>query len=176
MGIHSFPLELLEKVYRYLDPAFHLDLALVDKYIFNLSRHIIERHQKYYRSYRISSDQKPGAIFSQLQAVAADHVAAWHLQTFEGLNNNSEYQITNHASAAELATLAETVQKSMVAIGIPPFSIAQVRAGNLDALETALLALSSRVHTIKSIDFFHNPSQDENAEAVDDFWSSCQSS
>src|ERR1700761_9620919 len=125
MVLHSLPLDLLEKIYRHLDPAFHLGLALVDKHIFNLSQHIIERHQKYYHSFRTSSDQDLRALFTQLRAVAVDHAAACHLQTFEGLNRNSEHQITNHASKAELATLAETVQKSMVSIDIPPFSNAQ---------------------------------------------------
>ena len=76
MGIHSLPLDLLEKIYRHLDPAFHLGLALVDKHIFNLSQHIIERHQKYYHSFRTSSDQDLRALFTQLRAVAVDHAGA----------------------------------------------------------------------------------------------------
>jgi hypothetical protein len=44
---------------------------------FNSSQRLSPRYQRYHRSNPISSNEKPEAIFSQLQAVATGHVAPW---------------------------------------------------------------------------------------------------
>jgi hypothetical protein len=166
---HLFSVELVAKIYRYLDPASHLDFALTDKHIFLYSYDILERHRKHRQSYRTLTDGSPETLIRALRNVATDHIAAWHIRTFEGLNA-SEVPPNYDATEAELVVLTKTVHDAMVANGIPAFSLRRLRNGDFNALQTALLALSMGLHTVKSTKFFPVPEDIDEEESLHDLW------
>jgi hypothetical protein len=170
--IHSLSVELVENIYRHLDPASHLDFALADKHIFRYSHAILKRHGKYHHSYNTLTDDDPNALISVLHNVATDHIAAWHIRTFKGLNASKRH-IKMRASEVELNALARTVHAAMVSNGIPAFSLLRLRNGDIEALQTAILALCTGPHAIQSTDFFLGRENIMDEKSSDDIW--CES-
>ncbi|KAF2668717.1 hypothetical protein BT63DRAFT_440818 [Microthyrium microscopicum] len=153
MGIDSLPLELVQSIYRYLDPAYHLNFALTNKKIFNQSQSTLENHQKCSRSFRnwsfgTSRDNNGVGLVDLLSTVAFDHVAAWHVQTLE-LKYNSTTEIIDAVSESSLQAVTRLVNAAMTANGIPAFTLRRIREGNVEALQFALIAFSSGLHTLK---------------------------
>jgi hypothetical protein len=177
MSIHSVSLELFEKIYRYLDPASHLDFALTDKHIFRYSNGILERHRRYHQSYHTFSEQDPESLTNLLRNVAMDHVAAWHIRTFEGLNARTRY-IVPALNEAEPTNLAKNFNTAMITNGFPAFSLDRMQTNGyfLEVIQTAILALSTGLHTIKSTAFFPAVDDNANGNITDNLWISTQMS
>jgi hypothetical protein len=168
MGIHNFPLEILERVYRHLDPASHLDFALTDKHIFYHSQQILEHHRECHQSYQTCSVQSPESLFSLLRIVTLDHIAAWHIRIFEGLNATDEKSSQLEAGRSPMV---ELFCSKLLANSTPLFGISRVESGDQEALQTTLLTLCYRIHTIKSTRFFPAlGDEDEDYVGSDNLW------
>jgi hypothetical protein len=180
-AIHSLPVELLEKIYGHLDPASHLNFALVDKYIFHYSRSILERHVKYNKSYAILADLHPADLITVLRDVAVDHIAAWHLQAFQGLNSKI-LQTTYRPCETELVEVCKAAKNAMGTNGLPTLGavgLNRIRKGDFEAIQVAILALSSGLKTFKSDDFLCRVDTDKIDDVTyddDDFWNKAQTS
>jgi hypothetical protein len=172
-GIRTLSVEIIERIYHYLAPASHLDFALADKHLLHYSHGILERHYKYYCSYQTCTDEDPEALLSILRNVATDHIAAWHLRNFKGFDT-SILQTSYRAKEVELIALAKTVHAAMVVNGIPPFSLRRLRNGDFESLQTALLALSTGLHTVQSTHFFPVPQAVVIQESSDDLWNEAE--
>jgi hypothetical protein len=168
MGLHSLSLELVENIYRYLGPASHLDFALIDKHIFHFSNRTLERHRECHQSYRNFTEQDPESLINLLENVTKDHVAAWHIRTFEGLNARPGYTAQLSHESASVA-LAKKFYAAMTANKFPPFKLDRMRTDRylFEVIQTAILAFSTGIHTIKSKLFF--PALDDNA-SENDIW------
>lgn len=157
--IHDLSVELIEQIYRHLDPSSHFDFAIVSKHIYAYSFNILEKHRKYHQSYRSINQPLPGKYLSVLYNVAKDHVAAWHVRSINGFNYVNNRSPKYNWCNERVVDLANMVRSIMRANNIPVFSLRRLRDGYFGAAEPVVFALCSRLHTIKFCRLFPPPLQ-----------------
>ena len=170
VGIHSLPIELVENIYRRLDPASHLNFALVDKYILEFSEAVLKRHGIYWCTFENITDEDPKHLAHVLGHVAKDHVAAWHLRTFESSNARTGIVLNDEA----FKILDRKFNVAMNTNGFPAFRLDCPRFNGLylaEVFETAVLALSTGLERIHFKSFSGALGFDMEIEGfIDDFW------
>ncbi|KAI9709466.1 MAG: hypothetical protein M1820_003226 [Bogoriella megaspora] len=160
--IHTLPVEIHAMIFRFLDPASHLDFALADKTLYARSNKVLKHHQECFRSYRLCAEWDATTLVDRLRAVAVDHIAAWHVRTVEGLHAAVLCQ-NRFIDEPELGALADLVHATMHANSIPAFAISRIRSRNQEALLAALVALCPQLHTLKLREF-HTTYRDSKEE------------
>lgn len=152
MDIHGFPLEVYERIFQFLDPASHLDLALADKHLYTHAHNILEHHQKCHESFQIYNDWRAESLARALRVIAVDHIAAWHVRTVRDAIAKDK-DLSSPVDDSELSALVDRIHATMVANDIPVFGLEEMRRGNQEALQVALMALSPQLHTFHTRHF-----------------------
>jgi hypothetical protein len=172
MSILSLSLELVENIYRYLDPASHLNFALINKHTFHFSSGILNRHRDCHRSYRNFTEQNPESLVELLENVVKDHVVAWHVRTFQELNSRTWHTDTI-IDEAKYTALAKRFYAAMAVNGFPAFRLDRLQLDGLlfiETIQTAILALSTGLHTLKSTAFVPDLGHVANESVTDNLW------
>lgn len=154
MDIHMFPLEVYERIFRFLDSASHLDFALADKHIYSYSLNILKHHRECYKQYNTCSDLTAETLANLLRIVAVDHIAAWHVRSIQAIHPIVDYQSSHICGETKLRALVDTVQSSMISNDVPVFGGARMRRGDQEALQTALVVLCPQLWTLDCREFF----------------------
>lgn len=148
-NLSTLPVEVLEAIYRVLDPASHLNLALTNKHIYAQSERLIKHHQKWASNYFCNPycDWSAETLTRTLRTIAADHVAAWHVTWIKGLYPDDEYE-QKPLEGVQLRQLVDFVEAKMKVNDIPVFALEEMREGKLEALQVAFIALCPQIYTL----------------------------
>lgn len=158
--IDILPLELISQIYKFLDPASHLDFAITSKHIFKYSSDLLAHHRRCHVLYRLCSDRDLNAFPRLLLNIAKDHIVAWHIRIFEVWNASAFYHHSTHERSrlsaffeSEINSIAPLLRNRIRAAGIQPwfFEDDGLILKDLGALEALMFAMCTRLQSIKFV-------------------------
>ncbi|KAK3048857.1 hypothetical protein LTR09_009752 [Extremus antarcticus] len=181
-SLSSLPVELIERIYDFLDPGTHLDFSLISKSLAYHSRDLLEHHRQCrerLRTAHVSTHDLTAR--NLLNTIAQDHVAAWHIRDLELSSSGTSplAEVDRYALEVDLYGLLEARLWSPMVNRIPQ------PTSTLDAIHKALedcslstkqfillTALCTRLRTLKLHAFersaSNNDASHENAEPVEE--------
>ncbi|KAK5166077.1 uncharacterized protein LTR77_008338 [Saxophila tyrrhenica] len=111
-SLSSLPVELVLRIYDFLDPGSHLDFSLISKYLAHCSQDLLKHHRHCYAQYRmLQASTHDGTLQALLQTLVKDEIAAWHVRRLELTHVLETKWSASPTTAASQDGLEKTAEK-----------------------------------------------------------------
>jgi len=163
MNLDFLPPEIVLKIFSFLEPSSHLDLALTSRRLFHQAEYILAQHREYHNVHIVYTDKSSENALGRLSLIVQKPIRAWHIHVFQLFDHEEVAGVhddgtslspiadspTGFVSQNELALVVEQIHNVLRPFPVDTsLCIGGILTGDADMVDLISFLLCPRVNTI----------------------------